>query len=617
MRLGNGSGMALVWLLVAGVGSGCGMMEGPASEVRAAEAKSDAAGQSGATAGEVDALALIEPNSMVVLRLNAPKRLVEHPLVRDVVTLLEQSALVEPLLSGLKTPQLEQLKQFVELSLSKPWDQALEAITADNLVLALGRQVDDGPLTTLILTTDGEGTARGIRDGLGAAAISGTPDVVAADYRGLSAFRLKDSHAAFVGRRMIVCSRRSLLEGVLDRHLDASNRSRWTVPAQLKWGGEGPRKPVFEVLFALDEARKETAFAEALKLPSENLLGMVVAAGYVDLLSRARYVTATLDLAETDLAFSVRMDAGREGMRPACVSFFTPGAAGGGDSGTSRPAPRRWDVPGALVSLAWHRDLYPLYEAEAGVLAATSIEKVKKDSAEQAKGGFIGAMRVLETTAGDQRIVVTGPVDSGYKAQPAKRLPGLAYSISIRDDEGFRKDCYQVLVNLLKSPIAGGFVRATEEEQAGAKFLRLRFHEAVAAKQSGQFGLALQNYDPAIAIVDGQFVVASNASLMRSLIDAVRATSTTQSASDVANAGEDRVDLVGVAEFLKTYQSDETLRDLVLKNGLTLDEARAEGERLLSVLKRVGRIDRATHLNEDRFEMIHRVGGGSKLDRSE
>jgi hypothetical protein len=48
-----------------------------------------------------------------------------------------------------------------------------------------------------------------------------------------------------------------------------------------------------------------------------------------------------------------------------------------------------------------------------------------------------------------------------------------------------------------------------------------------------------------------------------------------------------------------------------------LDEAQGEGERLLAILKRVGRIDRTTHLNEDRFEMIHRVGGGSKLDRSE
>lgn len=555
---------------------------------------------------EVDPLALVEPNTVAVLRIHSPKRLVEHPLVREVVGLLEKSALREPLLSPLQTPQLTQLKQFLELSLQKPWDQALEAITADNVLLALGRKVDGDQPTQLIITTDSPATASGIRDALAAAGLAGNGDVQRSDYRGLTGFRLKDGHAVFTGRRMIVCSRRSLLESLVDRLFDESRRTKWEIPERLEFGGPTNAKtedrPVFEALISLDEARKDEQFSKGLALPTENVLGVLIAGGYVDLLSRAKYVTAALTLEPGRIDFRLRSDAGRTGMRPALIDFFAK------PNGSTTALAKA--VPGELLRMAWHRDLWPIYEDDAGVLAPATLEKLRSDSNNQADAGFIGGLKFLETTSGDQRLYVTQPEEHGYRAQPEKRLPGIGWSISLRDEARFRKDCFEPFVTLIKSPITAGVGRVTEEEHAGVKIYRAKFLEQIAEKQTGQFKHLLMNYDPSIAIANGELLFTSNAALLRKMIDAgpCQAASANSVPRMAPNAGDDRVDLLAVADFLAKYAQAELRSDLVLKNGLSLEEANEEAKRLLEVIRHLARVERTTRLEPDLFELSHTIG---------
>lgn len=557
-------------------------------------------------AEEVDPLSLVEPNTVAVLRINAPKRLVEHPIVRDVVGLLEKSALREPFLSPLNTPQLTQLKEFLELSLQKPWDQALEAITADSIVFAAGRKVDGNDPTQLIVTTDSEATANGIRDALAAAGLAGNGDIQTADYRGLKGFRLKDSYAVFTGRRMIVCSRRGLLEKLVDRLLDESLRTKWQVPDRLGFGEQASKaaaeRPVFEAMFSLEEARKDEKFAKGLELPTENILGVLVAGGYVDLLGRAKFVTASLWLEGDAMEFRLRADAGRTGMRPALIEFFSA------TDGSVRT--RAAGVPGELLRMAWYRNLWPIYDDGADVLTATTLEKVRSDSRQQSDSGFIGGLKFLETTSGRQRLYVTTPEEHGYRDEPEKRLPGAGWAISLRDEAAFREKCFKQFVTLIKSPVASGAGVVLEEQHGGATIYRLKFHRQIAEKQQGQFKHMLTNYDPAVAVANGEFLLATNASLLKKMIDAgVRSPESADSRAAAPNAGEDVVDLVAVAGFLGTTYRDDLSSDMVLKQGLSLDEAREEVQRLLDVVQRLGRVERRTMLNDDLFEISHRVGG--------
>ena len=559
-------------------------------------------------AAEVDPLTLVEPNTVAVLRINAPKRLVEHPIVRDVVGLLDKSALREPFLSPLNTPQLTQLKEFLELSLQKPWDQALEAITADSVVLAVGRKVDGNQPTQLILTTDSEATANGIRDALAAAGLAGNGDIQSADYRGLKGFRLKDSHAAFAGRRMFVCSQRGLLERLADRLLDVSQRTKWQIPERLEFGEQSTRptgeRPVFEALFSLDEARKDEKFAKGLELPTENILGVLAAGGYVDLLGRAKYVTAALHLEGAAMEFRLRADAGRTGMRPALIEFFS---AADGSVRTRAAA-----VPGELLRMAWYRNLWPIYDDGADVLTPTTLEKVRSDSQQQFDSGFIGGLKFLETTSGRQRLYVTTPEEHGYRDQPEKRLPGVGWAISLRDEAAFREKCFKQFVTLIKSPAAAGVGVVLEEQHDGTTLYRLKFHSQIAEKQQGAFKHVLTNYDPAIAMANGEFLLATNASLLKKMLDAgKRSPETAESGMVAPNAGEDLVDLSAVAEFLRTSYRDDLSRDMVLKQGLSLDEAREEVQRLLDVVRRLGRVERRTMLDAELFEISHRVGNGN------
>lgn len=581
-----------------------------------------ARGEDARPAGQDDisraALHLLPPESVLILHVDGPKRLLENALVQDVMGLAKQSVFRDEVLRRLDNPQLQQMKQFLEFTLNKPWDQALEAMTAQGVTLGLGRTDGGFTPTTAILACDNEKTVREIKDAIFGVVFTnagGPKKMLQADYRGIPAFQLDEGHVAFSGQRVLFTNKRDLLEQTLDRLLDVAQRTDFHMAKSLDWsqpvpGTEGvARRPVFTTWLNLEEARRDEKFQKGLELPTENVQGLVLLGGYVDLLRRAKFVSAALFADDGQLELSIRTDVGREGMIGSLAGFFAPPAG--------EAAPPRLEVAREILSLAWTRDYSTLWESRTELLTEASIRKLEEESQKATANGTPGALELFAGLGREWWVVMTLPEENGYKYPAKPQFPAFAIQVSLKDEVLFREKILAPLTKFIENPVFAAFMSLKTETHAGVELRNARFLMGN-TEDTNKGGLSmysldryLRSFDPAMGVYRGRFVFASNLALAKKVIDAsdkpATGADTAPNAGNALNAGNDRVLLGPVADVVEYYKAD-ALREAVLKSGLTVEEAQAEFARYQELLRRLGSLRRETRLGTDSFEIRHVVG---------
>jgi hypothetical protein len=562
------------------------------------------------------ALHLLPAETVLMLHVDGPKRLVENTLVKDVTALVKQSVFRDEVLRRLDNPQLQQMKQFLEFTLNKPWDQALEAMTAQGVTLGLGRTDGGFTPTTAILACDNDKTVREIKDAIFGVVFNnagGPKKMLQADYRGVPAFQLDEGHLAFSGTRVLFTNKRVLLEQALDRLLDPAKRTDFRLAKSLDWTQPEPgtgaaqvegaaRRPVFTTWLNLEAARQDEKFRKGLELPTDNVQAMFLLGGYVDLLRRAKFASAALFADEGRLEFSLRTDVGREGMIGTLAGFFAPP--------TGEATPPRLEVAGEVASLSWTRDYGTLWETREQLLTEASIKKLEEESKRATLLGTPGALEVFGGLGREWNLVVTLPEETGYKHPAKPQYPSGALLISLKDEALFREKFLAPINKFLDNPGFGAFMTLSTETHAGvelrhAKFLLGNAEPAEGSSAPNSIDRALRSFDPVIAVYRGRFLFATNLALAKKVIDARDKEAVADAAA--SNAGSDRISLGPVAEIAEYYKAD-VLRDVVLKTGLTVDEATAEFARYQDLLRRLGSLRRETRLGDDVFEIRHVIG---------
>ncbi len=265
---------------------------------------------------------------------------------------------------------------------------------------------------------------------------------------------------------------------------------------------------------------------------------MYLLGGYVDLLRRARFVSAALFADEGRLEFSLRTDVGRQGMLGNLAGFFAPP--------TGEAAPPRLEVDGEVASLSWTRDYGTLWETREQLLTEASIKKLEEESKRATLIGTPAALEIFGGLGREWNLVVTLPEDTGYKHPAKPQYPGGALLVSLKDETLFREKVLAPINKFLDNAGFAAFMTLSSETYSGVELRHAKFllgNTEPAAGSSGSISIdrALRSFDPVIAVYRGRFLFATNLALAKKVIDARDKEAAANEATP--NAGSDRISL--------------------------------------------------------------------------
>lgn len=569
----------------------------------------------------------LPPGTTVLIEANRPGRVLENRLGQDLWGIIRESAGAKQALSSPQYHGLGIAARFVETSLGVDWQTAFARLTAGGVVLAIENAAPDvPPEVTAFITSDDERllarfveavhaelrkrTAPGKNEGGAAEGGEKPPMIVTRDYRGVTCYSVGNGHYAITGKRLVAANRQALLERALDRLADPAPPNLLKVPQSLRLTDASGNEPLAQVTLKGDLLRQKPETVEALKLPSNNPIPVVLVGGYLDLLARVDWVTAGLFLDDAGAELRVRLPVGSEGTFAGLRGYFAA------DDSAAAPLlnPAR-----TLFSASWYRNYAQLWNQRAELFNPTLVQQAEEANANQRKRpSGLGFGDLAQFLGPHLRVVAARQQEVVYKLPLEERLPAAAFVIDLADEQGFRERVLGPADALLPVAIAGKGGEVKPAEYNGAKISTVRFLEKDAKTLTPE-QLGRYQFNPAWSVTRGHLIIGSTAEIVRDLIDELDRQKTAALSGPTAPVrvtDEQRLSLAEVSDLLKAF-APRLVRSAVLSRGLSVEEAEKElaiGDR---VLRRLGQLSTRYSLGNRQFEMSLRVGTGGNEARAE
>lgn len=573
-------------------------------------------------AAEIAARDLVPPETALLVEVNRPLQVIDNALARDVWEMLRDTTGVKQALTSPDVDKFRQASKFIEKSLGVDWRTGVGRLTAGGIIFAVGQKKGDAePAVTAVVTAADEQTLKqfisAVETEILRSANAGDggekdkdnekpkADIAATKYRSFECRRVGNGHFSIVGRQLVVSNTKASLEAALDRLDGAAPSKAFEPPASLRLVDSTGAAPVILATANLKLLREDPKFQQAVTLPANDPVPIVLLGGYLDLLRRADFAAAGLFASGPAYELKVRFPVGTDGAYAGLRGYFA--------SEPTESAPPLLRPAGTLFTAGWFRDYKKLWDARGELFNADVVKKLEADNAKaQSEGARIGLADLVGFIGPHFRIVATRPQELVYsKIKLEERLPAFALVVSMRDEAGFRQRVVPAVDSLLWLGVTSsnlGEIKASEHR--GAKISTVRFTEK--PDETAPEKLALYNFDPSYSLTKGALIVGSTAGIVRNLIDelerqAVEAAVPTTAPAASRATDRQQLSLAELSELFRGYQA-RFVRGAVLNQGLAPADAEKEVDVVHQLLKRLGSVTAGSVIAGDHFDFSLKFG---------
>ena len=402
------------------------------------------------------------------------------------------------------------------------------------------------------------------------------PDPVQRLFDSVKYSELGELRWAVAGNKLCLSTRPDDLKGILDRLEGRAPMMENRLFAQLQ--PESGEEAILRLTVDANILRKEGAFPELLKLPQKDYFQVQLLGGWLDQIHNSDWLRMELRISHEGIAGHFQTPMPAEKLHPAFTRFFATGTE------SAAPLPQ---IPGRIWGMSFCRDFGSLWDHRQELVEANAI--ILLEDGDRAIGANLqlSFIELLTLLGPHHRMVAAQFSVSPYKVSPPNRIGSIAYLVDLKDEKRFKE---KVLPGLKKiffvvSVSGGSFINKTITHN-GSEIFTLKYAEDAATK--AKIDRNLYNFDPAMCVSDGHFIVASSSAIVKQILDDLKTPRTT-TASEKPYSETQELDFSEVSIALKGLE-EIGLRAAVLNEGLTLDEVAEEQARLHELLKSLGQV---------------------------
>lgn len=499
--------------------------------------------------------------------------LIRHPLV-------ERLQEIPGIRQALASPQLQPLltgRNFFQLQMGMPWLEALQAISAKGLWIAVDSS--DQSAALLIRGRD-EQLMQDVRLKLLeltrlTAGGNGKLDT----YRDIPVYRLPQGGAAVVGEWLVVVNKSEAGRRLLDRLLDLKTADEQSLSALPAWqqASAGRRPQSAAWLWAGMQAIRDKAGNRGVfQNQAENPLVELLFGGLQTVLNRTDWIQTELQVAESELRLTLTTPFSSDWMPEARQWYFGPEAAG--------QVPAVPQVAGLLGSFGMYRNVSEMWQRAGDLFSADMNDRMAE--AESNLGTVFGGRDFGDEVLGafgPQLLLVAARQDfSVVQTVPAIQLPAFALVLTLKDAETMRPELRRAFQSAI------GFFNITGiqegrpqldmdmQKSADSELIISRYlpPKKPAAGEAPPVPL-IYNFSPTVAFRGEQFVLASTEQLAAEILKAPR---------QPAVAANVVLDLQ--ADVAGQLVADNQ-QSLISQNMLTKGQSREEAQAEIAVLQQL------------------------------
>ena len=534
-----------------------------------------------ATAG--DPAELLPPSTVFYLELTDPAGAVravqEHALWREIQELQVYQAAVN-------RPQFNQFQaavSFIESRLGMDWEEALATLTEGGVALAFDAQTEGVALlmqardaeslekikSTLMQVTRDEAQRKGEDD-----------PYQTAEYRGVTAYRTKESGFTTVGDWFVAANKgelgKDLIDALLDGRTDslASTNRFQTAHASADDG----RQAWF---YANIGAIRESGAAQELFTGKANDFGAeLILGGLLEAFQSTPLLTATLNAdAQDGVVLRVSVPMSRDEISEERAHFFGP-------EGQGRALPFN-DVAGRLLSVSVYRNISEMW-LRAGDLFGERVNDQLAQADSTLSTLFSGkdfGEEILGSVKPQLQLLVSRQEFDESRPIPAIKLPAFALLAEMREPKTTGREFRRLFQSLI------GFFNvvgaSNDQPQLELDFHSLDEGELIAAHfvpeiddEQSQQAVINFNFAPTLAVSGERLVIASAPSLAAQVLSAESPSN--GQGDPVSNTSVEVV--AGELQKVLADNREHLIAQNMLKEGHSREEAELEIDTLLQLL---------------------------------
>jgi hypothetical protein len=532
-----------------------------------------------------DPLRFIPEKTEIVLKVEKPRALIDAIVKHDLAKEAQQLQIVRDFLDGADLRRVFQLISHFEKELGAPWPELINRLAGGGMAAGLRIGSDNAPLVLVLQGTDEKTVTKFFELGQSLfqeemARQGSTEKLAHRTYAGAEVVEFtKDLLFARVGDAIVFSNKSDGMKEALDKNeadqkLDkAKNPTPRPIAETSKSLPPGPLAWVWVNLKPIKELPQAKDFFET---PRANFFLTLGGAAILDAARRSDYIAMGLYHDTGTFRLAIRMPAGREGTGSDVAIHLPKDPKVGGSLPLLEPK-------GVLFSHSFYFDFETLYQKRNEIFPM-DLAKGLEDGEKQISKLLLGSSlpKFLSESGVHYRLVATQPekVES-YVSQPELRLPAFAAVLSMRDPH-FAKTMTGLIRGAATALGQQVSYRSWEEEVDGIPTFGFSFPE------NGKFPEDPQklhfNYQPTFAVVQDQYILASNKGICKELIGILKKEDRSKPMSQNMQM---RAYANGLGGYIYT-SADQALAGTILSQGLKIGAAREQTTELFAFVQKLG-----------------------------
>jgi hypothetical protein len=468
---------------------------------------------------------LAPETAVVYAEISNPGPLLDIALAPRTRQLLENVDGYRKYLQSEKYHELQAVVGILEGRLGKSWDVALRDLLGGGISVSFDPASHTGLLVVRSLDRDLLTKINGAIVELAEADAKthGRPSPVKSEeYRGFTgwSFGGEESHV-IVDDLLLVSNKAETLKAAIDRRLDASTKSLAKTEDFAAARAKRPGEAIGWSWLKLAAVRQDPNVQQALSKRSDNPVIELLAAGVIDTLKQAPFVTASLVYDAGSLRLRTELPRENSGTSASRAWFFS-----------SQANEAALVPPDTIGTFTLFRDLAGLWGARDELFDEATVAKFAQADTQLGlffSGRDFGPEVLGELDAPVQFVVARQdyPTD---KPIPALKLPAFALAFKLKHADDFAPELlitYQKFIGIFN--ITGGqegrpqLLLSTEEYQGTTISKATYLPDSKAPKENAP---PHYNFSPACARIGDHFVFGSTVGIVRQVVDAMKQSAT-------------------------------------------------------------------------------------------
>jgi len=534
-----------------------------------------------------DPLRLVPEQADFVIQITQPRRLGEATLNHALVKQLQTLEPIQELYDSTNFRRFYQLVAYFEKEMGARWPEMLDRVAGGGIVLAAKLGGKDAPVLLVVQSKDEAALGKFIHtagtlleEELARQESKEKPEKLT--YRNTGILRVgKDFHAAVAGGALLVSNQEKPLHMAIDRHLDGGKQSLAThsgVQEARELALQGQPDALAWMWLNVEPIRQRNAKQGGADPDAADPQAIVLIGGWLDQYRRTPFLCGALHERDGKIVLGLRTPRGQEGMPEALASLHLPTADNGGALPLLEPK-------GTLFSMSYVLDLKHFWDHRAKLFNAEQLKGLEEF--DRTSGKVIGGNKpswLLSAAGPHHRFVAVHQAKTPYAAQPDQRLPAFAFVIDMRDPQEFTQIAETALRTAALAGLTQVKLKLTEEKHGDLKIVGYRFPEDAGLEDDTEN--IRFNFAPCFVAVGNQYVISSTFDLAHELVDILQKEARTDAVKS-ATAMRMRFYPSGAADYLQSVE-DQLLAQTILDRAIAPREARAEVQKLLSVIRNAG-----------------------------